>query len=88
MFTHCGDRCSQGAGPLLAWRPALSFFLWFEGEEKDWDKQQPNLDRNVHGLQTGAPLAWGREAVGEDPVLEFSSGPFIWEEVMDRGIAL
>lgn len=25
------------------------------------------------GLQTGAPFAWGREAGGEDPVLEFGS---------------
>lgn len=38
--------------------------------------------------QTGAAFAWRREAGGEDPVLELSSGPFIWNEVMDRGIAL
>lgn len=26
-------------------------------------------------LQSGAPFAWGREAGGEDPLPEFSSGP-------------
>lgn len=38
--------------------------------------------------QTGAAFAWRREAGGEDPVLELSSGPFIWNGAMGRGIAL